>query len=117
MKKDQMRDLLLKSITENLDEDERLLIDNDLLPEYSFSQGFRERVLGKIGIEKMPVYLRPDFLRSLDIGFKRVALSGVAAILILISSILLSQGSLSYDTLLGIDSNVDDSLISLLVSK
>lgn len=112
-----MKDLLLKSVTGNLDENERRMVDTDLLPDYSFSEGFRERVLGKLGIEKMPVYLRPDFLRSLDLGFRRVALSGVAAILILIASILLSQGSLSYDTLLGIDSNVDDSLISLLVSK
>ena len=117
MKKDQIKELLLKSVSETLNREERRVVNEDLLPDYSFSEGFRERVLDKLGIEKMPVYLRPDFLRSLNIGFRRVALSGVAVILILIASILLSQGSLSYDTLLGIDTNVDDSLISLLVSK
>lgn len=115
MKSEQFKELLLKSVTEDLEKEERLLMEAELLPEYAFSPGFSERVISKIGMDRMPVYLRPDFLRSFDLGFRRVALTGVAAILILAVSLLLTQGSLSYDTLLGIDTQVDDSLISLLV--
>jgi len=115
MNERQFKELLLKSVTEELDHEERAILDGALLPYHSFNPGFIERVISKTGIESVPVYLRPDFLRSFNIGFKRVALTGVAAILILAVSLLLTQGSLSYDTLLGIDNQVDESLISLLV--
>jgi hypothetical protein len=115
MKQQNLKELLLRSVTEELDHDERKFMEAELLPDYTFSPGFGERVMKRIGMEKVPVYMRPEFIRSFNIGFKRVALTGVAAILILAISLLFSQGSLSYDTLLGIDTQVDDSLISLLV--
>jgi len=44
-----------------------------------------------------------------------VALTGAVAIIALIISIFISQGSLSYDALIGMDSSVDDGLLSLLI--
>ncbi|TFH35766.1 MAG: hypothetical protein E4G95_06515 [Bacteroidia bacterium] len=115
MKGGQFKELLLRSVTDELELEERLLMEAELLPDYVFTPGFKERVLSRIDAVITPLYMRPDFLRSFEIGFRRVALTGVAAILVLAVSLLLTQGSLSYDTLLGIDNQVDDSLISLLI--
>lgn len=117
MNSEQLKDLLLKAVTDELNEDETAVLNSEAVPGYSFSEGFKDNVLIRIRSEKLPLFLKPDFLHSFDIGFRRVALTGVAAILVLAVSLLLTQGSLSYDTLLGIDSQVDDSLISLLVNK
>lgn len=117
MENDQLKELLLKSLTAEIDDRERSLIESGIVPVYSFSNGFRDRVMQRLNARSIPVFLRPDFLRSFDLGFRRVALTGVAAILILVVTMLLSQGSLSYDTLLGIDNQIDDSLISLLVDN
>ena len=112
-----MREMLLRSLTEDIDDRERSLIESEALPAYSFSNGFGERVMRRIGSSSLPVFMRPDFLRSFDLGFRRVALTGVAAIVIMVITMLVTQGSLSYDTLLGIDNQIDDSLISLLVDN
>lgn len=113
MKKEDIKELLLKSLTEDLTEAERLVIESEAISDSSFSYGFADRIIARI--EKGSLFLKPDFINSLNLGFRRVALTGVAAILLLTVSLLLSQGSLSYDTLLGIDNQIDDSLVSLLI--
>jgi hypothetical protein len=117
MNRDDLNNIILKSLTEELNQDERKVLQKEALPDYSFTDDFAKKVIVRIESERFPVYLKYDFMKYFDRGFRRVALTGVAAIIILIVSLVLSQGSLSYDTLLGIDNNVDDSLISLLVEK
>jgi hypothetical protein len=115
MKREEANELVLRSLTEDISVKDRELIESELLVDSSFSYGFVDRVINRIETLKRPSFFRPEFIRSMDIGFRRVALTGVAAILVLTLSILLNQGSLSYDTLLGIDNMVDDSLVSLLI--
>ena len=69
----------------------------------------------KVYEEKEPLILRPEFNRSLFTVFKRVALTGVAAIIILFLSIYLTDGSFTFNSLTGGDPYSDDNLVSYLL--
>ena len=115
MKKEDLRELLLRSITEDISDKERRLIEEEAIYDYSFSNDFRERIMTRLEPVRTRIFSGIDFLRSFDIVFKRVAIAGITVIIILVINLLLSQGSLSYDTLLGLDTHVDEGLISLLI--
>ena len=83
--------------------------------QYSFSDNFKAKVMDRIAEESEPLILQPEFNRSLFTVFKRVALTGVAAILILFLSIYLSNDSFTLETLTGGDSYSDDNLVSYLL--
>jgi negative regulator of sigma E activity len=112
-----LKELVLKVLTTDLNEEEQELLKREAVPVYSFSNGFKDSVMDRISKGSVSLVLRPDFLRSLNEIFRRVAFTGVAAIIVLIVIMFVSQGSISYDTLLGIDATIDDPLISLLVEK
>ncbi len=115
MKPDDIKELLLRSVTDELTDEERSILDGVALPGYEFKPDFRSKVMNVVGKAGMRIMTGREKLRSFDTAFLRIAITGVAAIVILALTLLLDQGSLSYDTLLGIDNNMDDSLISLLV--
>ena len=84
---------------------------------YSFSKNFREKVMNKLFIAGMVVNGEVEFIRSWNLAFYRVALTGVAAIVILLISIFLMQGSLSFNSFLGLSSNYDESIVCLLTGN
>ncbi|MDZ7739409.1 MAG: hypothetical protein U5K32_10185 [Bacteroidales bacterium] len=101
MKHGKLKDLLLRSLSSELESDERDIIDREIVSDRRFSEGFRERVMSRIVSGKIYINGKREMIRSFDKVFMRVAIPGAAAILLLVLSLLLSQGSLSYDTLLG----------------
>lgn len=136
MVKKEIHDLLIRSLDEELPSSEmerleKLLSESPELKEekrklleirriisskqYSFSDGFQTKVMDRIAEENEPLILQPEFNRSLFTVFKRVALTGVAAILILFLSIYLSNDSFTLETLTGGDSYSDDNLVSYLL--
>lgn len=114
MKPEKIKDLFLRSLSSDIDGDEREILERELFTDHRFSEGFSEKIMKKIARGKVLLNGKRELLRSFDSIFMRVAIPAAAAVVILIISILLSQGSLSYDTLLGIDNEVDGMLISLL---
>ena len=114
MKPEKLKDLLLRSLSSELGDDEREVLERELLTDHKFSEGFRDRVMKRITSGRILLNGKREMLRSFDSIFMKVAIPGAAAVIILMLSLLLSQGSLSYDTLLGIDSKVDGVLVSLL---
>ena len=136
MVKKEIHNLLIRSLDEELvpsemERLERLLSESFELREekrklleirglisskqYSFSDNFQAKVMDRIAEESEPLILQPEFNRSLFTVFKRVALTGVAAILILFLSIYLSNDSFTLETLTGGDSYSDDNLVSYLL--
>ena len=136
MVKKEIQNLLIRSLDEELvpsemERLERLLSESFELREekrkllemrglisskqYSFSDDFQAKVMDRIAEESEPLILQPEFNRSLFTVFKRVALTGVAAILILFLSIYLSNDSFTLETLTGGDSYSDDNLVSYLL--
>ncbi len=114
MKTEKLKDLLLSSLSSDLGDDEREVLEKELLTDRRFSEGFHNRVMKSITSGRMLINGKREMLRSFDSIFMKVAIPGAAAVIILVLSLLLNQGSLSYDTLLGIDNEVDGMLVSLI---
>jgi hypothetical protein len=53
----------------------------------------------------------------MNFAFRSIAISGVAAISVLMISIFLMEGSISIDSFLGLRDNYDESIICLLTGK
>lgn len=84
---------------------------------YDFSTGFSGRVLNRIFSADKVITRQIEFSRSLSIAFSRIALTGVAAIVILLISIFLMQGSLSFDSILGVSDSQTESILCLLTGN
>ena len=82
-----------------------------------FRDGFEERVLGKIFSEGAVINRQFEFDRSLNLAFYRIAISAVAAIVLLMLSTFLTEGSLSFDTLLGLGDGYSESIVCLLTGN
>jgi hypothetical protein len=84
---------------------------------YDFRQGFTDTVLDRVYAIKAKITREPEFSRYLNFAFSRIALTGVAAIVILLISILVMEGSLSLNSLLGINDSYDESIVCLLTGN
>lgn len=84
---------------------------------YDFSKDFTYKVLDRIYETKVKVTREVDFLRSLNFAFYRIALTGVAAIVVLLISIFLMEGSLSFNSFLGLSNSYDETIVSLLTGN
>ena len=115
MKKEELKDLLLKSLSEEVSDNERAMLEKHALPDYKFSPSFSDRVMSSIASGGLVLPGGRDLFAGWSNTFLRVALTGAAAIIVLAVSLFLTQGSLSYDTLLGLDTTVDEGLVSLLI--
>lgn len=81
---------------------------------FDFSSDFTDQVISRIFTEKLTVIRDSDFGRSLSTVFYRIALTGVAAIVILLLSIFLMEGSISFNSFLGMGNTYDESVFCLL---
>jgi hypothetical protein len=81
--------------------------------DYQFKHGFSDRVMGRLRHRKNGL----DFSFGKDLSriFTRVAISGVAAILILLITIYITTGSFSFNSLSGIQGYNEDNVISYLL--
>ena len=84
---------------------------------YDFSPDFTQKVLNAIFPLQIKVYREIEFSKYLSFVFSRVALSGIAAILVLLLSIFLMEGSLSVNSLLGLNDGFDESIVYLLTGN
>ena len=84
---------------------------------YNFSQNFGDRVLNKLFSAGLSVTREVEFIKYMNFAFYRIALTGVAAIVILIISIFLMEGSLSINSFLGLSDNYDESIVCLLTGN
>ena len=82
---------------------------------YSFSDGFRNRVMQAVNDEKKGKVVSIDFTRSFNSMFNRIAVAGVAVIVLLVISLYISHGSLNVNTFTGVDPISEDNLISVLL--
>ena len=65
--------------------------------------------------EKKGKVISMDFTRSFTSMFNRIAVAGVAAIVLLVISLYISHGSLNVNTFTGVDPVSQDNLISVLL--
>jgi hypothetical protein len=84
---------------------------------YKFSQTFEDKVLNRLYSAGVKVNREVEFVKSMNFAFYRIALTGVAAIVILLISIFLMEGSLSLNSFLGLSDNYDESIVCLLTGN
>jgi hypothetical protein len=84
---------------------------------YNFSDGFREKVMNRVFTAGYKVSQQVEIVKYMNFAFYRIALTGVAAIVILLISIFLKEGSLSFNSLLGMSDNYNESIVCLLTGK
>ena len=58
-----------------------------------------------------------EFVKYMNFAFYRIALTGVAAIVVLLISIFFMEGSLSLNSFLGLSDNYDESIVCLLTGN
>ena len=114
MKVSDLKELLIKSLDEESDPEEACRRIEEAGVAFNFRDGFRDRVLDKIFFAGNAVVRKVEFVRNLNHVFYRIALTGAAAIVVLLISIFLMQGSISFNSFLGLSDNYDESIICLL---
>jgi len=117
MKAPDIKKLIIGSLEKEADTSDisSLLEENGV--SYDFSSNFGDKVIDKLFSAGVTVNREVEFLRSLNFAFYRIALTGVAAIIVLMISIFLMEGSLSFNSFLGLGDNYDESIVSLLTGN
>ncbi len=83
--------------------------------DYDFSESFEEEVLNNIFGEKSYSIRDSEFVSNLSLLVSRVAITGIAAIIILLISIFITEGgSFSINSLVGLGDVYNEGLIYLL---
>jgi hypothetical protein len=116
MKSSEVRELIIRSLdsdTDSFDVSTKL----ELECSYDFDKDFTDTVLARIFQADSIVKHEIDFVRNMNFAFKSIAISGLAAIIVLMISIFLMEGSISIDSFLGLRDNYDESIICLLTGK
>lgn len=112
MKFSEIKKLMINSLDDNPGESARELEESGIA--YDFSQGFTLRVIDKIFSPDVRVAKQIEFSKYLNLAFSRIAITGVAAIVLLLLSIFLMEGDLSFNSILGISDSQTESIVCLL---
>ena len=84
---------------------------------YDFSKSFGDKILDKLFSAGLTINREVEFVKSLNFAFYRIAFTGVAAIIVLLISIFLMEGSLSFNSFLGLGNSYDESTLCLLTGN
>lgn len=117
MKIQDLKDLIIGSLDKDSDPERASARIEEAGVTWKFSEGFHDKVLDTIFSAGDTVVRRIEFVRNLNNVFYRIALTGVAAIVLLMISIFVIQGSLSFDSFLGLGDSYDESIVYLLTGN
>jgi hypothetical protein len=117
MKPAEIKELIINSLSEENNSEDTMRKLEQAGVKYSFREGFRDKVLDRIFSAAVTVNREIEFVRSMNSVFYRIALTGVAAIVLLLISIFLMEGSLSFNSFLGLSNNYDESIVCLLTGN
>jgi hypothetical protein len=113
----EIKKLLISSLDADSDP---VLISGQLEEEgvsYDFRKDFSNRVITKIFSAGLTINREVEFVKSLNLAFYRIALTGVAAIVFLLISLYLMEGSFSFNSLLGLSDSYNESIVCLLTGN
>ena len=114
MKKEDVKNLILESLSAEANSGEFAKQLERAGVGYDFSGTFdlklESALFGAANVSQRETM----FLKNLNWLFYRIALPGVAAIVLLLISIFMSEGTLSFDSFLGLADSYDESIICLM---
>jgi hypothetical protein len=117
MKPAEVKELMISSLSADNDSEDVLRKLEEAGVKYSFSDGFRDKILDRIFSAAVTVNREVEFIRSMSKVFYRIALTGIAAIVLLLISIFITEGSLSFNSFLGLSDSYNESIICLLTGN
>jgi len=117
MNTSEIKNILISSLNEDADTIEVSRKLEEAGVQYDFGPGFTDKVLGRLASTGMKINREVEFFKYMNLTFYRVALTGVAAIVILLISIFFMEGSLSLNSFIGIGDNYDESIVCLLTGN
>jgi len=117
MKISDLKELLIRSLDKESNPEKASAKIEEAGVTYRFTEGFRDRILDRIYSAGDAVVREVEFVRNLNNVFYRIALTGAAAIVLLLISIFIIQGSLSLDSFLGLGNGYDESILCLLTGN
>lgn len=109
--------LILRSLEPDSDTREIAGELEDLGITYDFSEDFEYRIGEKILLSARGITRELEFTSSLFYIFKRIAVTGIAAIVLLLLSIYMMEGTFSLNSFLGLGNINDESLVYLLTGN
>jgi hypothetical protein len=117
MDSSEIKKILISSLNSDSDPIEASEQLEEVRASYNFSKNFGDKVLDKVFATGLKVTREVEFVKSMNFAFYRIALTGVAAIVLLLISIFLMEGSISFNSLLGLSNNNDESIVCLLTGN
>ena len=84
---------------------------------FDFKDGFTEKITDRLSSVSLVLKHETEFRRNLNLVFYRIAITGVAAIIILALSIFIAQDSFSFNSLLGLGDSYDETIVCLLTGN
>jgi hypothetical protein len=117
MKPSEVKELIINSLSADKETADSMQLLREAGVDYSFSNDFRNKVIDKIFYASSSIRQEVDLIRSMNTVFYRIALTGVAAIIIMLISIFLAEGSLSFNSFLGISDSYDESIVCMLTGN
>ena len=117
MKYSEIKEILINSLNTDCDTTDYSRKLEDAGVTFDFRDGFRDKVLGKLIPAGSIVSYEVDILKAINYVLYRITLPGVAAIVLLLISFYLREGSFSFNSFLGLSDNYDESIVCLLTGN
>jgi hypothetical protein len=117
MNSSEFKELLIRSLDRESDPVKASAKLEEAGVSFKFREGFHNKVMDKIYRAGSSVVREVEFVKNLNYVFYRIALPGVAAIILLLISIFLMEGSVSINSFLGLGNGNDESIICLLTGN
>ena len=113
----QIKELMIRSLNSDADANELSGKLKEAGITYNFSPDFKDKVIARLFTASSKINREVEFVKCMNFAFYRVALTGVAAIVVLLISIFFMEGSLSLNSFLGLSDNYNESIVCLLTGK
>lgn|SRR4030042_916609 len=117
MKPSEIKKLIIGSMDEKTDPGEIARLLDDQGVSYDFRKGFAEKVTDRLFGAALTLSRDVEFTRNLNYVLFRIAITGVAAIVVLMLSIFFIQDSFSFNSFLGLGDSYDESIVYLLTGN
>jgi hypothetical protein len=117
MKPTEIKNLIISSLDAESDSRESSMKLEEEGISFDFRPGFEEKIINKLFSTALVINQEVEYVRSMNFAFSRIALTGVAAIVFLLISIFLMEGSLSFNSFIGLKDSYDESIVCLVTGN
>jgi len=117
MKKEKLKELIIESLSGDEPDRDSLNQLEEAGLSYSFSNDFAQKVINRIYSAEQTRNINIEFTKLFYRTFYRIAITGIAAIILLLISLYLTQGSFSVDSFLGLGDGFEESILCVLTGN